>query len=400
MPDERPSKPTESGRLFDVEADGIEIGRFPLPPLPSQPDDETTRLIVQRPVLWDNSGRNLFWIEQTESEDEVPMVWVPRSEDEARTVFTLFELATRFLYRSSEDDEEDEGGEDEDGSPTASVREPRRFVLLAADPPELRSLVASGSGLEETSGPIGSVGRTESLEAPDADAAREALAERASALLGRGFVEIIPLETQIVASFPPSRVDGDTAYWSRTESWERVRDLMIPLNPALAGYVPPDPTESIAAFEAEWEFQLPPSYKAFLRVFGPGNACDRFFSLHPAGGPWKDSIGAMTERVREGIEFMGYDFVTEQHARLEPISRMIFFCSDFGANQFGWDPDEPTDANAGEYAILEWPHGWDYVERTASTFSEFFLESLLRDARKRLGGVPSPTFHPCQPDSA
>ncbi len=94
------------------------------------------------------------------------------------------------------------------------------------------------------------------------------------------------------------------------------------------------------------------------------------------------------------------DFVSQEHARLEPMTRMIFFCSDFAGNQLGWDPDEPTDEEAGEFAILELPRGRDYLERAASSFPEFFLESLLQDARKILDGSPHPTFHPHPPDSA
>ncbi len=382
--------------MFNVEANGIAIGRFPLPPRPSHPKGEKIRQIIERPVLWGDSGRNLFWMELTEAEEEVPMIWASQSEEEARTIFTIFNLAERFISPPDPyEEDEDEINEDE---PTLSARGPRRFVLLAADPPELRSLAVSGSQLEEISGPIGSVGQTKSRKLANPKAARKALEQRASALRGQGFVEIVPLETQIVSAFPSARVEGDPGYWSRTESWEKIRDLLIPLNPSLVGYVPPDLTKEIEAFEAEWEFRLPPSFKAFLRVFGPGHARGNFFFIFGPGGSWKHTIATLTEGVRENIKYMGYDFVTEEHARLEPISRMIFFCEDGGGNHFGWDPDDLRDPEAGEYAILEWPHGWDYVERIASSFPDFFLNGLLQDARNRLGGFAEPTFEPTKPD--
>ena len=394
MPNTRDSSSPEPIRYFDVEADGIEIGRFPLPPLPSQEeeDEETTRQITERPVLWGDASRNLFWVEETESGDQVPMIWLPRTEDEANTVYALFSLASRFCSSDDEDDD-DESGETAGPIPNRI----RRFVSVASVPPVLRSLVASGAELTETSGPIGSVGQAESETFPNAEEAKEALERRALALLGEGYVEIVPLETRILDKLPPSRVPGDPTYWSTTEAWEAVRDLLIPLSPSLAGFVPPEMTKEIDALETQLGFRLPPSYKAFLRVFGPGGVRSNFFSIAAPSGPWNPNADEMTRTVRKSIDYLGYDFVTEEHARLEPISRMIFFCKDFGGNQFGWDPDAPRDSEAGEYAVLEWPRGWDYVEEAAASFPEFFLDVLLRDVKRRFGRQADPTFAPDSP---
>lgn len=384
MPSENPSNPFRSGPPREVEADGIAIGRHPLPPLPpgAGGDDEGPRRIARRPFLWGDSGRNLLWFEEDDDEDEVPMIWLPEGDDEARGAFALFERAY-YVMGSPDDEDEDEGGE---GSGRGAIG-PRWFLSMATNPPELRSLAGSGGRLEESSGPIGAVARSESREAADVGSA---LGVRAAGLIAGGFVEIVPLERQIADALPPARIDGDPGYWSRPESWEGVRDLLLRLNPWLEGHVPPDPSASIAAFEAEWGFPIPPSYRAFLRVFGPGDARDRFFTLLPAGGPWRDSIAATTGRAREAAE------ASEGPG---PAARMVFFCTDFAANQFGWDPVEPTDAGAGECAILEWPHGWDDLERVASSFPEFFLRSLLRDDRGRLDRAPRPTFHPNPPDA-
>lgn len=385
MSNESPSNAFRSGPPREVEANEIEIGLHPLPPRPSGEEDGGPRRIPGPILLWGDSGRNLFWIEEDDDEEEVPMIWLPETEDERQAAFKLFDKASNFMD-SPEVDEDD---------PTWPARSPRRFLSTSSDPPDLRTLTASEDRLDESSGPIGSAPRTESRETSDVDAA---LAERASELIARGYVEIVPLEKRIVAAFPPARVDGDPGYWSRVESWERVRDLIARLVPKLSGYVPPDPAGSIAAFEAEWQFPIPPSYKAFLRVFGPGDARECFFTLFPAGGPWKESIVTKTKQIRVASESM--DFVSQEYARLEPMTRMIVFCSDFAGNQFGWDPDEPTDVGAGEFAILERPRGRHYLERTASSFPEFFLESLLQDARKILDRSPHPTFHPNPPDSA
>ena len=71
-----------SRRSFLILAGGLTLGRFPLPPLASQPEAKTRRL-VGPPTRWGDDGRNLLWTELTDSSDVETMMWIPDSDAEA-----------------------------------------------------------------------------------------------------------------------------------------------------------------------------------------------------------------------------------------------------------------------------------------------------------------------------
>lgn len=181
--------------------------------------------------------------------------------------------------------------------------------------------------------------------------------------------------------------------------WQHLRcQLTLELPVEYEAYHPGvDAVEAAAEqFEVTTGYKLPPSYKAFAQVFGPGEMGDYYRICIP------------------GDEKCGYDLTTghnlarEAYSPAEPceqgkiLDRLLYFASTIGGEFVGWDPLDMTDPINPEYRVY-------YVTRlgtaraVASSFPEFVTEICLKDRlheffgwqnKNPLDWRPAQTFFP------
>jgi internalin A len=263
---------------------------------------------------------------------------------------------------------------------------PRRFERREGGSETFWTAVLDGSALTVTYGKIGKAGRTRTKTFPGPELARQALDEQVAERLAKGYVEI--RTTRAV----------DAGRWDLPETWQEVYDR-IDVQYSRWGKPAPKPTqEQIDAFEAAYSFKLPPSYRAFLQVFGAGEV-NFMFRIAAPGGPEHYNLEAMNAEARGLVTYHGYDFVTDEYAGLEPITRMVIFC-EWDSDRWGWDPQEQRDPGRGEYAIRHWGRSGSRAEVVASSFPEFINDVLMRDSLNWFGREPEPGFTPATRDEA
>lgn len=369
----RPRKKV-SRRSFLVMAGALTLGSFALPPLGSAPAAKTRRLIGP-PTRWGEDDENLLWTELDDAGEAQIMMWTPASKAEARDIETFYQAAVQVDWDSVviADVPRPDDGEEEPEVPLGP--RPRRFEFRDGRSAEFWEILRQGDSYTVTFGRIGTKGqsRTERFDTSGASdsaerafgadrLAHEAVFRLIAEKLAEGYVE--------VGGLPP--VAGSD--WSRPETWQRVREKIAFRAPRW-GKPAPRPTEAeMDSFEFAHGFKLPPSYRAFLQVFGPGDV-NFAFHLAAPGGPQHYNLEAMAEDAREQVEYErgDIDFAADEYVGREPITRMVVFCA-WDSDRWGWDPDEPR--GDGEYAIRNWPrHGSAEIE--AESFPEFVVDKLF-----------------------
>jgi uncharacterized protein (TIGR02996 family) len=357
-------------------AGGLTIGTFALPPLGSGPATRIRRL-VGPPTRWGPDDENLLWTEVDDAGEAQMMMWTPASAEEAKAIEEFYRAASQVDWEGvvvADVPRAGDDGPDERGGP-----KPRRFESRGG-PVKFWEIAREGTSYTVTSGRIGTKGQSRTKSLAGEDEAREAVAALIAMKLAKGYVEVGEI---------PSVAGSD---WGRPEAWQRVYEA-IEVRPPRWGKPAPRPTEAeMDAFEAAHGFPLPPSYRAFLRVFGPGDV-NSMFKIAAPGGPDYYNLERMQEEAREGIEAAEYDFVSDEYVGLEPITRMIIFC-EWDSDRWGWDPAERADAGRGEYAIRHWGRSSRAAEVAAASFPEFVIDKLMRGGLGWFDDPGDPGFDP------
>jgi predicted DNA-binding WGR domain protein len=263
-----------------------------------------------------------------------------------------------------------------DGAGENSGPKPRRLEFRGDGSAKFWEISREGESYTVTFGRIGTAGTSQTKELDDEDDARKAVARLIAEKLRKGYVE---------AGIPT--VAGND--WTRPETWRRLRDG-IQVWPARWGKPAPLPTVAeMDAFEAAHGFELPPSYRAFLQVFGPGDVT--IFRIAAPGGPAHYSLEEMAEEARRRLEDESIDFASDEYVGLEPVTRMVVFCA-WDSDRWGWDRGE-RDAH-GEYVIRRWYRSYPVAEAVAASFPEFIIEKLLLNGMFRFDDPDEPSFAP------
>lgn len=266
-----------------------------------------------------------------------------------------------------------------EGGPT-----PRRFEFRGDGSAKFWEVVRDDESYTVTFGRIGSTGRSQTIELDDEDEARAAVAKLVAEKLAKGYVEV---------GTSPLVAGTD---WTTVEAWRRLRDG-LQVHPARWGLPAPTPTEAeMDAFEDPHDFRLPPSYRAFLKVFGPGEF-NGMFRVAVPGGPKHFNLEDLAEETRRRIEVEAIDFAADEYVELEPVTRMVVFCA-WDSERWGWDRDRRDDS--GEYVIRRWHRSHRVAEETAASFPEFVIEKLLLNGLLKVDDPGDPSFSPATLDEA
>jgi hypothetical protein len=128
------------------------------------------------------------------------------------------------------------------------------------------------------------------------------------------------------------------------------------------------PTDAqLDTFEHSAGFRLPPSYREFAKLFGPGTLAGVYDIATPGG-----ELSSF-ELERLNTETQGYlgDDCPAVH------ERCVYFCDTAGGDCVGWDP-ESRDAGSGEYDIYaRLVDDFSRAPKIASNFPEFILSVCL-----------------------
>ncbi|MCA9117232.1 MAG: SMI1/KNR4 family protein [Planctomycetaceae bacterium] len=145
-------------------------------------------------------------------------------------------------------------------------------------------------------------------------------------------------------------------------------------------YAEPSTSEELDAFKQEFDLRLPPSYRAFASVVGPGTLADLFRIETPVNG--RSNLDLTDSHRSNQGGWPGYfDFTdpSEASTEVQRMVRIVWFSSTFRGDMFGWDPEDSTAGTGGECGIyLHRRTGpSDATEEIASTFDEFIFEFCL-----------------------
>jgi hypothetical protein len=177
-----------------------------------------------------------------------------------------------------------------------------------------------------------------------------------------------------------SESDWDCSHWQRLYDSLEIREL--PADSRIKA-LPKPSDEDLDLYERESGFLLPLSYRAFIKVFGPGELGGDF-RLRAPGYP-DDShadLGRTNAEIRAGLTETFLSFFTDP----ERVARMVFFCAPGGGDWIGWDPEDVRDARLREYGIYE--IGDEQMEKVADSFPQFIEEVCLGPGNDK-------TFDPC-----
>jgi len=148
----------------------------------------------------------------------------------------------------------------------------------------------------------------------------------------------------------------------------------------------PKPTDAMLdEFESRSGFTLPLSYRAFIKVFGPGELAWEYRMFAP-GYPHQSE---MIDLEKFNADFRK-PFADTEHPRItkrlleqykdgQRLFRAVVFCRTGTGDLICWDPADVRDGRQREYGIYQLARK-DFVEPLAVTFPEFIEDVCLSEA--------------------
>lgn len=260
---------------------------------------------------------------------------------------------------------------------------PRRFEFRGDGSEKFWSIAREDDTTIVTFGRIGSKGTTRTKEYEDEEEASEAILKQIAQKLKEGYVE--------VGGLPP--VAGTD--WTKPESWEALRECVVVRSSTRIVPAPPPTASELDAFEAVLRFKLPPTYRAFVTVFGPGDV-NGMFQIATPGGPRHHNLEDAVEKARTESTHeaeAGIFSRSEQEAGRAPITRLVVFCK-WDSDRWGWDREESRPD--GEYAIRNWPRSYYAAKMVAESFPEFIIDKLFGKGLGSWAGDDQPSFTPAE----
>lgn len=158
------------------------------------------------------------------------------------------------------------------------------------------------------------------------------------------------------------------------------------------GFEPSHPGEEAVTvasrqFEREIGLKLPPTYKSFVKVFGPGEIGGFFRIWIPGDKELNYDLAHEYEETHLGCTQEAASEADKFNARF------VFFGSTIGGDLVGWDPKDVTDPKGPEYRV-------HFIARhhrgipVASSFVEFVSEVCLGKNLDKLCGWQTPPDYP------
>jgi hypothetical protein len=151
-------------------------------------------------------------------------------------------------------------------------------------------------------------------------------------------------------------------------------------------------TKAMASFEKRNNLVLPPSYKEFIKQFGPGE----IGSILRIAAPGYPSLTEWDlELLNQGMNIGS--FRNEFPPNLSKTSNYYFFGDTFGGDMIAW---QTSTNREGEYPIVAFPRDDSAVLVLASTFGKLIdavLRGKLKDPIGKLHPESQPERHQFRP---
>jgi hypothetical protein len=130
------------------------------------------------------------------------------------------------------------------------------------------------------------------------------------------------------------------------------------------------------AFECEINSPLPPSYREFILMFGPGELAQEFMIFAPiCPGNKHFDMRKFNNHFRQAFDKC--EVLQNSYKEPQLIRRLVFFGRNIGNDYFGWDPEETAKKANPEYQIHFLQHLAESTRIIAASFEKFILEICL-----------------------
>ncbi len=168
-----------------------------------------------------------------------------------------------------------------------------------------------------------------------------------------------------------------------TASQWRVLWSALEIQPPWGEAVRKPTDEAIAEYERQSGFLLPPSYREFAKVFGPGELAEGYKVRTPGSCLTGRSTAISTfnhncdlaefnRRLRRPSNPLGPDVINDIYNRdKERISRLVCFADSMIGEVIGWDPLDIRDQANGEYGIFIIVRENDHASFLSPSFAAF-----------------------------
>jgi uncharacterized protein (TIGR02996 family) len=372
-----------SRRTFLVFAGSAAIGRFPLPVSDDAQTGPTLRLIGA-PMRWGDGETSLLWTEVGSGGEVSTRIWMPETPEEVAEAEAFYAAAAKIDW-----DKVVLADVPMPGDPGAT----RRFELVDGNSAKFWEIMPLESGYRVRSGKVGTAGRTQEKSFSNAEAAGNEVAKLIVERTKKGYVEIaadvdIPKKVE--------RERREPVDWTGEDAWEEVFGRLGARHRRGREDARPS-VEDLDAFEAAHHFRLPASYRAFIRVFGPGEFSTSLQIYSPGA-----SLSEMGERQDRFARMVGnVDFLTNTQTQAEPIAHMVCLGEDIhiGTRYYGWDYEDVRNPATHEYAIRRYDSEGHSCPIVAASFSEFVNDHILGGDPSSRSFSPAPRLKPRRPEA-
>jgi hypothetical protein len=126
------------------------------------------------------------------------------------------------------------------------------------------------------------------------------------------------------------------------------------------------------AFEARAGVKLPPSYRDFVQLFGPGQLAGWFTIAAPLGAARQEAEHLKWADLEWWRDYW-QGLATEHRPWVDPakMRRLVFFSEEESGPWFAWDPQDQTPGQPGEYRVHLRERIEVDTEVVADSFEEF-----------------------------
>lgn len=163
--------------------------------------------------------------------------------------------------------------------------------------------------------------------------------------------------------------------------WVRLLST-VELQPVNGRELPRPSDAQLDAFENVSGFRFPQSYRAFIKVFGPGELGERFVIRAPGyavkGNPdvvsgFNESVDIQAFNSALPIRIPSEQaYVKKRYQDYDRLSRLVFFADYNVSDVIGWDPLDLR--NSDEYGIYILMQDEDSLRLLSVDFRSFVLE--------------------------
>lgn len=153
--------------------------------------------------------------------------------------------------------------------------------------------------------------------------------------------------------------------------------------------VAPPSDADLDQFERDFGFRLPLDYRAFIKVFGPGELTYDY-GFRSAGcrashtGPAAEQYNAKVDLI--ALNAVLQEMMATREAMDGPYTtqarRLVYFAGNTAGDYVGWDPDNICDEKTAEYGVFMVRREDGDARPVANSFAAFVKRECLDDAAR------------------